>query len=91
MEKLIRERGAAAFDRKAIEVEAFSGPVPTRAEDLAFLPAHRIGALIKERKISSMDITEIYLARLHRYNPLLLAAVTILDDRAREEAQQADS
>jgi Asp-tRNA(Asn)/Glu-tRNA(Gln) amidotransferase A subunit family amidase len=91
MENLIRERGAAAFERRPIEIEPWSGPVPTREEDLAFLPAHRLGALLKERRISSVDLTNIYLERMHRYDPVLLAAVTILDGRAREEAQQADA
>jgi Asp-tRNA(Asn)/Glu-tRNA(Gln) amidotransferase A subunit family amidase len=91
MEKLIRERGAAAFERRPIEIAPWSGSVPTREEDLAFLPAHRLGALLKERHISSVDLTDIYLERLHRYNPVLLCAVTILDGRAREEAQQADA
>jgi Asp-tRNA(Asn)/Glu-tRNA(Gln) amidotransferase A subunit family amidase len=90
-EKILRERGPSAFERKTIEVAPWgNAPVPTNPTELAFLPAHRIGALIKERKISSMDITEIYLERFKRYNDQLLAAVTVLEGRAREEAQQAD-
>jgi Asp-tRNA(Asn)/Glu-tRNA(Gln) amidotransferase A subunit family amidase len=90
-EKILREKGPSAFDRKTIDVAPWgNAPVPSNAADLAFLPAHRIGALIRERKISSMDITEIYLDRLRRYNGTLLAAVTVLEGRAREEAQQAD-
>jgi Asp-tRNA(Asn)/Glu-tRNA(Gln) amidotransferase A subunit family amidase len=91
MEKLIKERGAAAFERKAIEVEPWTGPVPRTEEDLAFLPAHRLGALLKERQISSLDLTNIYLERMKRYDPVLLCAVTIMEGRAREEAQQADA
>jgi Asp-tRNA(Asn)/Glu-tRNA(Gln) amidotransferase A subunit family amidase len=90
MEKLIKERGAAAFERKPIEVEPWSGPVPTNEEDLAFLPAHRLGALLKARRVSSIDLTNIYLERMKRYDPVLLCAVTIMEGRAREEAQQAD-
>src|SRR5687767_12174199 len=40
MEKLIQERGAAAFRRTAFAVEPWKGTVPTSAEDIAFLPAH---------------------------------------------------
>jgi Asp-tRNA(Asn)/Glu-tRNA(Gln) amidotransferase A subunit family amidase len=91
MEKLIKERGAAAFERKPIEIEPWTGPAPSNEEDLAFLPAHRLGALLKARHVSSLDLTNIYLERMKRYDPVLLCAVTILEARAREEAQQADA
>jgi Asp-tRNA(Asn)/Glu-tRNA(Gln) amidotransferase A subunit family amidase len=91
MEKLIAERGAASFQRRPIETEPWSGPVPTSEVDLAFLPAHRLGALLRARHVSSVDLTRIYLERLHRFNDQLLAAVTILDGMAMEQAQQADA
>ena len=40
--------------------------------------------------MSSVELTEIYLERMNRYDPELMFAVSILADRAREEAQQAD-
>ena len=53
MEKLVKERGAAAFRRATFTVEPWTGPVPTADEDIAFLPAHRLSALIKARKLTS--------------------------------------
>lgn len=91
MEKLIRERGAAAFQRSAFTVEKWSGPVPTAAEDIAFLPAHRLSALIKARKITSTQATRIYLDRLERLDPTLLCAVTIIEEQALAEAARADA
>ena len=91
LERLARERGRAAFDRSTFGIEPWSGPVPGKEEDIAFLPVHRLAALIKARKITSVDLTNIYLERLKRYNPLLLCAVTIMDGQAREAAQQADA
>src|SRR6185436_7682080 len=61
MEKLINERGAAAFKRAAFTVQPWQGPVPTSPEEIAFLPAHRLSALIKEKKITSLQLTKIYL------------------------------
>ena len=90
LEKLAKERGRAAFDRAVFVVEKYSGAVPTSDEDLAFLPAHRISALIKARKLTSTKITNIYLERLKRLNPTLLCAVTIMEDSARAEATRAD-
>jgi Asp-tRNA(Asn)/Glu-tRNA(Gln) amidotransferase A subunit family amidase len=91
LEKLARERGYAAFERQPFEVEPWSGPVPTREEDVAFLPVHRLAALIRTRQLSPVALTEIYLARLERYDPVLMCAVSILRGPALEAAQQAES
>jgi Asp-tRNA(Asn)/Glu-tRNA(Gln) amidotransferase A subunit family amidase len=90
MEKLAKERGRAAFDRAVFTVEKWNGAVPTNPEDLAFLPAHRLSALIKAKKVTSLQLTDMYLARLERLNPILLCAVTIMKDSARAEAMKAD-
>ncbi len=91
MEKLAKERGRAAFDRAVFTVEKWTGSVPTNPDDIAFLPAHRLSALIKTKKITSLQLTEIYLTRLKRLNPTLLCAVTIMEDSARAEAITADA
>ncbi len=91
MEKLAKERGRAAFDRAVFTVEKWTGSVPTNPDDIAFLPAHRLSALIKAKKITSLQLTEIYLTRLKRLNPTLLCAVTIMEDSARAEAITADA
>lgn len=91
MEKLWREHGGNPFERTPIEVQRWQGTVPTDEADLAFLPVSRLAALIRERHISSVELTELYLDRMKRYDPILMCAVTILEGRAREEAQQADA
>ncbi len=91
MEKVVREKGAAAFTRTPHAVEKWSGAVPTNPDDLAFLPAHRISALIKARKITSRQITDIYLARIEKLNPALNFVVTLLASQARAEADAADA
>ena len=91
MEKLWQESDGHPFERRVIEVAPWEGPVPSSDDAIAFLPVDRLAALIRARHITSSELTEIYLTRLHRYDPLLLCAVTILDDRAREEAAVADT
>src|SRR5262245_40879184 len=91
LEKLARERGRAAFERAKFEVEPWRGPVPTSEEEIAFLPVHRLSALLKARRISAVTLTDIYLARLKRLDPTLLCAVTIMEGQAKEAAQQADA
>jgi Asp-tRNA(Asn)/Glu-tRNA(Gln) amidotransferase A subunit family amidase len=90
MEKLARERGRAAFDRSVFTVDEWSGEVPRSPDDIAFLPAHRLSALLKARRITSTQLTEIYLERIKRLNPTLLCAVTIMESQARAEAARAD-
>lgn len=90
MEKLVKEHGPAAFQRATFTPEKWTGAVPTNPDDIAFLPAHRLSALIKARKITSLQLTDIYLARLERLNPILLCAVTVMKDSARAEAMKAD-
>ena len=90
MEKMWKESDGRAFDRQVIDVPPWQGPVPNSEDALAFLPVHRLAALLRARRISSSELTEIYLTRLRRYDPLLRCAVTILDQRAREEAVVAD-
>ena len=91
MEKLIRERGAAAFERRVFEVEPWTGPVPASRDDIAFLPAHRLSALIQSRRLTSTQLTRIYLDRIKRLDPTLLCAVTIMEEQALAEAARADA
>ena len=90
MEKLAKERGRAAFERANFSVEKWRGAMPTSDDEIAYLPAHRLSALIKERKLTSERLTDIYLARIKRLDPTLLCAVTIMEDQARAAARRAD-
>jgi len=91
MEKLVREKGAAAFQRATFSVPKWTGAVPNDPETIAFLPAHRLSALMKERKITSTQLTRIYLDRIKRLDPTLLCAVTIMEEQAMAEAAKADA
>lgn len=71
-------------------------PRPTRAarpdsdEDLAFLPAARLGEMIRSKAISSKELTSIYLDRIRRFDPQLHAVITVTEDLARRQAEAAD-
>jgi Asp-tRNA(Asn)/Glu-tRNA(Gln) amidotransferase A subunit family amidase len=90
MEKLLKERGVTAFQSSPIAIDAWTDPVPTSEEDLAFLPINRLAALLQSGKLTSVDLTRLYLDRLKRFDGQLLCAVTIMEDQAMEAAQQAD-
>lgn len=90
LERLWKEHDGAPFARTEIDLQPWTGAVPTSEEEIAFLPAHRLGALIRAGHLTSVELTEIYLERMRRYDPVLMCAVQILDGRGREEAQEAD-
>ena len=64
---------------------------PTNLEDAAFWPVRHLAELVRTRQVSSIELTEMYLARLHRYNSKLNNVVTFLDDYGRSEARRADA
>jgi Asp-tRNA(Asn)/Glu-tRNA(Gln) amidotransferase A subunit family amidase len=64
---------------------------PSNLEDLAFASAMDLADLLRRRKISSVNLTEMYLARLKRYNLILLFGITLTEERALNLAREADA
>ncbi|MEO7455798.1 MAG: amidase [Gemmatimonadaceae bacterium] len=91
MEDMVRKHGAKAFQRSTFNVAKWSGAVPASDDDIAFMPAHRLSAMLKARKITSTRLTNIYLTRLKRLNPTLNCAVTIMEASALAEAAKMDA
>ncbi len=84
-------RPAAAVKRnQATPVEMPSARRPESAEELAFLSVVELSALIRSRKLSSTELTKIYLERLKRFDPLLKCVVTLTEDVALKQAAEAD-
>jgi Asp-tRNA(Asn)/Glu-tRNA(Gln) amidotransferase A subunit family amidase len=71
-------------------IETAAPEKPKSDEDIAFLPVTELSALLRTRKISSVELTKLYLARLNRYDELLKCVVTLTEDLALEQAQRAD-
>src|SRR5437867_5104032 len=64
---------------------------PANLEEAAFWPVRHLAELIRTRQVTSVELTEMYLARLHRYNGLLNNVVTFLDELATTQARKADA
>ena len=60
-------------------------------EELAFATVPQLAELIRSRKITSTDLTKMYLARLKRFGPKLLCVVTLTEDLALKQAADADA
>jgi Asp-tRNA(Asn)/Glu-tRNA(Gln) amidotransferase A subunit family amidase len=63
---------------------------PTKDDDIAFLTTRELGLLIKSKRISSTELTKIYIARMKAYGDKLLCLVTLLEERAMKAAKRAD-
>jgi Asp-tRNA(Asn)/Glu-tRNA(Gln) amidotransferase A subunit family amidase len=66
-------------------------PAWKNIEDLAFWPATHLGQLIRTKKITSAQLTAMYLERLKKHSPTLLCTITLTEELAIEQAKQADA
>ncbi len=64
---------------------------PATLEDVAFWPVTHLAHLLKTRQVTSLELTEMYLARLHKYNGKLNCVVSFCDELAIAQAKQADA
>lgn len=65
--------------------------VPKDRNALAFMPVYQLAELIRTRKVTSTELTELYLDRLEKYGDTLKCIVTVLRPQALERARQADA
>jgi amidase len=60
--------------------------------DLTDLTAAQLSAVIREQQASCVEVMKAYLARIHRYNPVYTAIVSMVDDdQALRQAEMADN
>jgi Asp-tRNA(Asn)/Glu-tRNA(Gln) amidotransferase A subunit family amidase len=64
--------------------------MPSSDEELAFLPVTHLAKLVETRQVKPSELTELYLARLRRYDPTLHCVVSYTEEMARRQARQAD-
>jgi Asp-tRNA(Asn)/Glu-tRNA(Gln) amidotransferase A subunit family amidase len=60
-------------------------------DQVAFLTIRQLSELLRTRKLTSVDLTKLYLARLKRYDPTLHFVITLTEDRALKQAAAADA
>jgi len=65
--------------------------MPKNLEDLAFYSVRQLAQLIRTRKVTSEQLTRMYLERLKRYGPKLECVITLTEDLALKQAKRADA
>jgi Asp-tRNA(Asn)/Glu-tRNA(Gln) amidotransferase A subunit family amidase len=79
--------GAPAFSLSDADLPTYDGD-PT---SLAFASAADLSRLIHEKKVTSLELTNMYLARLKQFHPSLLCVVNLTESLALEQAKRADA
>jgi len=65
--------------------------LPTNLEDLAFYSIAELAELLRIRHVTSIQLTEMFLARLKRYDTKLHCVITLTEELARKQARRADA
>lgn len=64
--------------------------LPKNKNELAFFNILQLAALIKTKKISSVELTKFFIDRLKKYGDTLHCVISITEEIAMQEAKQAD-
>jgi Asp-tRNA(Asn)/Glu-tRNA(Gln) amidotransferase A subunit family amidase len=75
------------FNRSKID----AGPLPSNDADIAYAPVTQLARWIETRALTSERLTNIYLARIERFDPKLRCVITLSKGAALAQAKQADS
>ncbi|MFA6946399.1 MAG: amidase family protein, partial [Pedobacter sp.] len=65
--------------------------LPADRENLAFFTIAQLAGLIRTKQISSVELTRFFIDRIKKYDPVLLYAVSITEERAMKQARKADA
>ena len=64
--------------------------IPEDRNELAFYTIGELASLIKDQKITSVELTEFFLDRIEKHDEKLEAIITVTRQRALEQAEQMD-
>ena len=66
-------------------------PLPADKNKLAFYSIPQLAALLYTKKMSSVELTQFFLARLKKWGDTLQCVITLTEELAMEQARQADA
>lgn len=65
--------------------------LPADKDKLAFFNLTQLAGLIQSKQITSVELTRFFIQRIKKYDPVLLYAVIITEERAMKQARKADA
>jgi Asp-tRNA(Asn)/Glu-tRNA(Gln) amidotransferase A subunit family amidase len=63
---------------------------PGGEDDVAFAPVTQLAAWLRQRELSAVELTDLHLERLRRYDPALSCVIELTEELARSQAERAD-
>ena len=60
-------------------------------DDLAYAPVTRLADLVRRKRVTSTQLTKMYLERLKKHSPTLLCTIALTEALALEQAARADA
>jgi Asp-tRNA(Asn)/Glu-tRNA(Gln) amidotransferase A subunit family amidase len=76
--------------RQARRTKVIVDRVPEDLDQLAFWPLTHLAALVETRRVTSLQLTRMYLERLKTYGPKLECVITLTEELALQQARRAD-
>jgi len=64
--------------------------LPANEDELAYYSISQLATLIQSRQLSAEKLTRLYIRRIKKYDPTLLAVTEITEERAIQQAKKAD-
>ena len=85
----------AGFDfpkeRKPLRFSDYSyAKIPNNKNELAFFSIGELSELIRTKQITSVELTEYFIQRLKKYDPILHCVITLTEERALNQAKLMD-
>ena len=73
-----------------IKASRIEPPKFKTVEDLAFSTVTQLAELVRTKQVSPVELTKMYLARLKKYGPGLICVVTLTEELALKQAEEAE-
>jgi len=64
--------------------------IPNDKNELAFFSIGELAELIRTKQITSVELTEFFIQRLKKYDPILHCVITLTEERALQQAERMD-
>jgi Asp-tRNA(Asn)/Glu-tRNA(Gln) amidotransferase A subunit family amidase len=80
-------------ERRPVKLDAapsVASVAVSNEDQLAFCTVRQLAELLRAKKVTSVALTKMYLARLKRYDPMLHFVMTLTEERAMAQAAAAD-
>ncbi len=61
--------------------------LPVNREELAFYPVYKLAILIKSKKITSTELTKLYLNRSKKFGDTMQCVITLMEETALQQAK----